>query len=111
MGWLGGEFGAVGGTMRNFVPERVVRGEGGGRQRIQVEDGTVAIVEYANGTQGLLQSSYIAIGNYPGIEIRIYGSKGGAVARLVQEFGIAETLHFATADAVDFRKIDLPISQ
>ena len=30
------------------------------------------------------------------------------MARLVEENGIAETLHFATPDAVEFRKIDLP---
>ena len=30
-----------------------------------------------------------------------------AVARLITEYGIAETLHFATPDAVEFRKIDL----
>jgi predicted dehydrogenase len=107
MRWLGGEFGSVASTMRNFVPERVVRGTPG-RQRIPVEDGTVAIVEYVNGAQGLLQSSYIAVGNYPGVEIRVYGSKGAAVARLVSEFGVAETLHYATADAVEFRKIELP---
>jgi predicted dehydrogenase len=107
MRWLGGEFRSVAGTMRNFVPERQIRGLPG-RHRIPVEDGTVAIVEYANGTQGLLQSSYIAVGNYPGVEIRVYGSKGAAIARLISEYGIAETLHHATADAVEFRKVDLP---
>ena len=110
MRWLGGEFSAVASTMRNFVPERVVRGEPG-RQRIMIEDGTVAIVEYGSGAQGLLQSSYIAVGNYPGVEIRVYGSKGAAVARLISEDGVAETLHFATADAVEFRKIELAAAQ
>jgi predicted dehydrogenase len=109
MRWLGGEFRSVASTMRNFVPERQIRGLPG-RHRIPVEDGTVAIVEYANGAQGLLQSSYIAVGNYPGVEIRVYGSKGAAVARLISEYGIAESLHFATADAVEFRKIELPAS-
>jgi predicted dehydrogenase len=107
MRWLGGEFRSVASTMRNFVPERAIRGATG-RHRIPVEDGAVAIVEYESGAQGLLQSSYIAIGNYPGVELRVYGSKGAAAARLVVERGIAETLHFATADAVEFRKIDLP---
>ena len=107
MRWLGGDFASVASTMRNFVPERVVRGGAPGRQRIAVEDGTVAIVEFAGGAHGMLQSSYIAVGNYPGIEIRVYGSKAAAVARLVTEFGIAETLHFATADHVEFQKIDL----
>jgi predicted dehydrogenase len=108
MRWLGGEFRSVASTMRNFIPERAIRGGAPGRHPIPVEDGTVAIVEYESGAQGLLQSSYIAIGNYPGVELRIYGSKGAAVARLIVEFGIAETLHFATPDAVEFKKVDLP---
>jgi predicted dehydrogenase len=106
MRWFGGEFKSVASTMRNFVPERIVRGMEG-RQSFQVEDGAVAIVEYANGTQGLLQSSYIAVGNYPGVEIRVYGSKGAAVARLISEFGVAEKLTFATADSVEFKEVTL----
>ena len=101
MRWLGGEFAAVAATMRNFVPERLVRGAEG-RQRIPVEDGTVGLVEFASGAHGLLQSSYVAVGNYPGVEIRVYGARGAAVARLISEFGIAETLHRASKDAVEF---------
>ncbi|MDO1582743.1 Gfo/Idh/MocA family protein [Rhizobium oryzicola] len=106
MRWLGGEFQSVTSTMKNFVPARVVRGEEG-IQKIPVEDGTVALVEYANGTQGLLQTSYIAVGNYPGVELRVYGSKGAAVARLISEFGVAETLKFATADSVEFKPVEI----
>ncbi|MCU0906133.1 MAG: Gfo/Idh/MocA family oxidoreductase [Rhodobacteraceae bacterium] len=106
MRWLGGEFAAVASTMRNFVPERVVRGEPG-RQKIMVEDGTAAVVEFASGAQGLLQTSYVAVGNYPGVELRVYGSRGAAVARLISEFGVAETLHLARADAVEFVKVEI----
>ena len=107
MRWVGGEFAAVAATMRNFVPERMVRGYEG-LQRIACEDGTVALVEFAGGAHGMLQTSYIAVGNYPGIELRVYGSKGAAVARLVTERGIAETLHLARADAVEFEPVTLP---
>lgn len=107
--WCAGEFGSVVSTMKNFVPERVVRGYEG-MQRIKIEDGTVALVEFASGAQGTLQTSYIAVGNYPGVELRVYGSKGAAVARLISEYGVAETLHFATPDDVEFRKFDLPES-
>lgn len=106
MRWLGGEFSAVAASMRNFVPERVVRGEPG-RQKIMVEDGTVGLVEFASGAQGSLQTSYVAVGNYPGVELRVYGSKGAAVARLISEFDVAETLHHARADAVEFVKFEL----
>lgn len=101
MRWCGGEFGAVCGTMHNFVPERAVRGLPG-RQRIPIDDGTVAIVEFASGAHGMLQTSYVAVGNYPGVEIRVYGSKGAAIARLIAERDVAETLTFASADNVDF---------
>jgi predicted dehydrogenase len=107
MRWCAGEFAAVAATMRNFVPERVVRGEPG-RQPIAVEDGTVALVEFASGAHGLLQTSYIAVGNYPGVELRVYGSKGAAVARLIEERGIAETLTFASAGNVEFEPVALP---
>lgn len=107
--WCAGEFGSVVSTMKNFVPERVVRGYEG-MQRIKIEDGTVALVEFASGAQGTLQTSYIAVGNYPGVELRVYGSKGAAVARLISEYGVAETLHFATPDDVEFRKFHLPES-
>jgi predicted dehydrogenase len=106
MRWLGGEFQSVAATMGNFVPERQVLGMSG-RQKIQVEDATVALVEFASGAQGLVQSSYIAVGNYPGVEIRVYGSKGAAIARLISEGGIAETLKYASADAVEFKDVTL----
>ena len=79
-----------------------------GLKRLPIDDGTVAIIDYQSGAQGVLQTSFIAVGNYPGIEIRIYGSKGAAIGRLVVENGIAETLHLAKADAVEFQQIDLP---
>src|ERR1700727_527500 len=94
--WLGGEFRSVAASMRNFVPERQVLGPEG-CQKTEVEGGTVAIVEFASGAQGLLQSSYMAVGNYPGVEIRVYGSKGAPIARLITEGGLAETLKYATA--------------
>jgi predicted dehydrogenase len=107
MRWMGGEFGAVAASMRNYVPQRMVRGYEG-MQRLVVDDGTVGIVEFASGAQGVLQASIVAVGNYPGVEIRVYGSKAAAIGRLVTERGIAETLHFARAEAVEFEPVTLP---
>lgn len=106
MRWLGGEFSAVASSMRNFVPERVIRGEEG-RQKIMIDDGTVGLVEFASGAHGVLQTSYVAVGNYPGVELRVYGSKGAAIARLISEYDVAETLHLAKHDSVEFRKIEI----
>ncbi len=107
MRWCAGEFGSVVSSMRNFVAERHVRGYEG-MVRMPAEDGTVGLVEFASGAHGMLQTSYIAVGNYPGVELRVYGSKAAAIARLVEEDGIAETLRFASADQVEFRPVELP---
>ncbi len=107
MRWCAGDFAFVASSMRNFIPERVVRGEPG-RQPIAVEDGTVALVEFGSGAQGLMQTSYIAVGNYPGVELRVYGSKGAAIARLIEEHDVAETLTFASAHDVEFESVSLP---
>lgn len=105
--WCAGEFSAVVGSMHTYVPERLVRGYEG-RVRLPIDDGTVALVEFESSAQGMLQTSYVAVGNYPGIELRVYGSKGAVVARLVEEFGVAETLKFATPDDVEFKSVDIP---
>ncbi len=105
--WLAGDFKAVSSLMRNYVPERIVRGQEG-LKRLPIDDGTVAVIDYESGAQGILQTSFIAVGNYPGVEIRIYGSKGAAIGRLISEFGVAETLHHAQAGSVEFKKVELP---
>ena len=38
----------------------------------------------------------MTVGNYPGIEARIYGSQGAIIVRLVDEFGICQTIKTAT---------------
>jgi predicted dehydrogenase len=108
--WCAGEYSAVIGSMHNYIPERLVRGYEG-LQRLPIDDGTVALVEFTSGAQGILQTSYVAVGNYPGVELRVYGSKGAVVARLVEEFGVAETLTFATPEDVEFKPVELPQDQ
>ena len=55
-----------------------------------------------------MQSSYVTVGNYPGIEARIFGSQGAIKVRLVEEFGVIQTIHTATADAVEFVERPIP---
>jgi predicted dehydrogenase len=105
--WVGADYKSVVGTLRNFVPERIVR-DTGLMTRLNIDDGDVYLHEYTNGAIGFAQSSYVTIGNYPGIEVRIYGSKGAIICRLVEEFGIAETMKIATPDAVEFKEVTIP---
>ncbi|MEI2616382.1 MAG: Gfo/Idh/MocA family oxidoreductase [Thermomicrobiales bacterium] len=105
--WVGAEYARVVGTMRNFIPERMVRATGQ-MMRMNIDDGDIFLAEYTNGVLGSIQTSYVTIGNYPGIEARIYGSRGAIICRLVEEFGVAETIRVATPDEVEFRELEIP---
>jgi predicted dehydrogenase len=104
---MGSRFSQVVGTMKNFVPERVVRATGK-MMRMNIDDGDIFIGEFASGALGSIQTSFVTVGNYPGIEARVYGSQGAIICRLVEEHGVAESVKVATADAVEFREIDVP---
>jgi predicted dehydrogenase len=82
--FMGSRFKSVVGTMKNFIPE------------------------FDNGGIGSIQTSFVTVGNYPGIEARVYGSKGALICRLVEENGICETLKGATADSVEFKELEIP---
>jgi len=105
--WVGAPLQAVVGTMRNFVPVRMVR-DTGQMTRVNIDDGDMWIAEFSSGALASIQSSYVTVGNYPGIEARIYGSEGAIIVRLVDEFGICQTIKTARKDAVEFTELDIP---
>src|SRR5487761_715500 len=99
--WLDAPLQAVVGTMRNFVPKRVLR-DTGELTRVNIDDGDMWIAEFGGGILASIQSSYVTVGNFPGIEARIFGSEGAITVRLVEEYGICQTIKTARKDAVDF---------
>ena len=105
--WLRADYGSVVGTMRNFVPERIVRATGQ-MMRMNIDDGDIFMAEFTNGSIGSVQSSYVTVGNYPGVEARIYGENGAIICRLVEEYGVAETIKVARPDAVEFEELKIP---
>ena len=105
--WLDAPLTSVVGTMRNFVPSRVLR-DTGQLTRVNIDDGDMWIAEFGSGALASIQSSYVTVGNYPGIEARIYGSEGAIIVRLVDEFGICQTIKTARKDAVEFTESDVP---
>jgi len=105
--WLDAPLTSVVGTMRNFVPERVVRSTGR-MQRMNIDDGDMWVCEFGSGAIASVQSSYVTVGNYPGIEVRIYGSEGAIIVRLVEERGICETIKTATKNEVEFEEREIP---
>jgi predicted dehydrogenase len=105
--WVGADYSSVVGTMKNFVSERMVRATGT-MMRMNIDDGDIFIGEYTNGAIGSIQTSFVTVGNFPGIEARIYGSKGAIICRLIQEFGVAETIKVATPESVEFKELEIP---
>jgi predicted dehydrogenase len=105
--WLDRPLQAVVGAMRNFVPVRMIR-DTGQMTRANIDDGDLWIAEFGSNTLASIQSSYVTVGNYPGIEARIYGSEGAIIARLVDEFGICQTIKTATKDSVEFTEREIP---
>jgi predicted dehydrogenase len=95
------------GILKNFVPYRT--NSEGKRIKTNIDDGDVFIGEYKNGAICSVQSSYVTVGNYPGLEARVYGSKGALICRLVEEFGRCQTLHSATPDSVEFKPVEIPV--
>ncbi|MDP2959733.1 MAG: Gfo/Idh/MocA family oxidoreductase, partial [Longimicrobiales bacterium] len=78
------------------------------RERINIDDADMFMGEAANGALFSLQSSYVTVGNYPGIEARIFGSEGAIQVRLVEEFGVIQTIKTAKPDAVEFVEREIP---
>jgi predicted dehydrogenase len=105
--FMGSRFTSVVGTLKNFIPDRMVRATGT-MMRMNIDDGDIFIGEYASGAIGSIQTSFVTVGNYPGLEARVYGSKGALICRLVEENGVCESLKAATADAVEFKEIEVP---
>ena len=105
---IASELSQVVGILANMVPHRRRTNLDHARERINVNDADMFMGEAQNGALFSLQSSYVTVGNYPGIEARIYGSEGAIHVRLVDEFGVIQTIHTATPDAVEFVPQSIP---
>jgi predicted dehydrogenase len=105
---VGSELRSVVGVLANMVPVRRRTNLDTRREPINIDDADMFIGEAANGALFSLQSSYVTVGNYPGIEARIFGSEGAIQVRLVEEFGVIQTIHTATPDAVEFVQREIP---
>jgi len=104
--FMGSGLRRVVGLLKNFVPYRT--DASGRRVRTNIDDGDIYLGEYEDGAICSIQSSYVTVGNYPGLEARAYGSEGALICRLVEEFGVCQTLHSATPDAVEFVPMEIP---
>jgi predicted dehydrogenase len=99
---------SVVGVLANMIPFRRRTNLDTERERINIDDLDMFMAEAKNGALFSMQSSYVTVGNYPGIEARIFGSEGAIRARLVEEHGVIQTLHTATDAKVEFVQREIP---
>jgi len=105
---VGSDLTQVVGMLANMVKHRRRTNLDTDRERINIDDADMFIAEAANGAMFSMQSSYVTVGNYPGIEARIFGSEGAIQVRLVEEFGVIQTIKTARPDAVEFVQQEIP---
>lgn len=105
---VGAELTQVVGILANMIPFRRRTNLDTERERINIDDADMFMGEASNGALFSLQSSYVTVGNYPGIEARISGSEGAIHVRLVEEFGVIQTIKTAKPDAVEFVQREIP---
>lgn len=105
---VGEDLKQVVGILSNMVPFRRRTNLDTERERINIDDADMFMGETKSGALFSMQSSYVTVGNYPGIEARIFGSEGAIKVRLVDEFGVIQTIHTAKPDAVEFVQREIP---
>jgi predicted dehydrogenase len=105
---VGSDLTQVVGVLANMVPYRRRTNLDTERERINIDDADMFMAEAANGALFSMQSSYVTVGNYPGIEARVFGSEGAIQTRLVDEHGVIQTIKTATKDAVEFVQREIP---
>lgn len=105
---VGADLAQVVGILANMVPFRRRTNLDTERERINIDDADMFMAEATNGALFSMQSSYVTVGNYPGIEARIFGSEGAIQVRLVEEFGVIQTIRTAKPDAVEFVEREIP---
>jgi predicted dehydrogenase len=105
--FVGSELSDVVGMLANLVPERLVPGSEH-PVRLPIDDADAFLGRFQNGTVCTIQSSYVTIGNYPGLEARLYGTEGALICRLVEESGVCERIWSARKDSVEFQPLTVP---
>ena len=107
--WTLGEFESVIGDMATYIKERPVLGESA-RLPVEVDDSTTVLGRMESGVQAVMQFSKIAMGNGPGVEMRLFGSKAALWVRLEESPAGYEHLWVADLAHRNFRPLPVPAS-
>lgn len=103
--WLMGEALRVNATGRTYVPERPLTE--GGMAQVTADDSTIWMMEFASGATGMCHASWSTVGRPPGLELRVFGSRGAAQVILSDDEPGDEALLIAGPDG-RFSRTEIP---
>lgn len=104
--WIMGEATRVCATGRTWTPERELA-DGSGLATVEVDDSTAWLMEFADGAIAACHAGWSTVGRPPGIEVRVFGSRGAVRCLLSDELPGAEGLWLAGPDG-HFQPVELP---
>lgn len=101
--WLMGAVTSVCAGSRTWVHERL-RPDAPGTVHVESDDSTAWLMEFASGASGMCHASWSTVGRAPGLEIRVFGSRGAARCKLSDDLPGAQGLWVAGPDG-HFRQV------
>ena len=101
--WIMGAASSVCAGSRTWVPQRALP-DGSGTRRVESDDSTAWLMEFASGVSGICHASWSTVGRAPGLEIRVFGSRGAARCHLSDDLPGAQGLWIAGPDG-HFREV------
>ena len=105
--WVMGEVDRVCAAGRRFTDARP-DADGGSMLPVEVEDSCAWIMNFTSGALGVCHAGWVQLGRAPGLEIRVYGSKGAAQVMLSEDLPGSEVLRIATQDAPSLAPVEVP---
>jgi predicted dehydrogenase len=111
--WIMGEATSVCAVGRTWVPERPL--PGGGSATVAVDDSAAWLTTFASGATGVCHAGWATAGRAPGLEVRVYGSRGAVRCALSDDLPNAQGLwlagmdgHFAPAEVPARLSAEMP---
>lgn len=104
--WIMGEIVSVCGTSRTWIPRRQLPGLDD-VVPVDVDDGTAWLMEFAGGAIGMGHAGWATAGRPPGLEVRVFGSRGAIRCVLADDLPKAEGLWLAGEDG-SFQPLEVP---
>jgi predicted dehydrogenase len=105
--WVLGEVDRVCAVGRRFVNQRPGP-EGGEMLAVEVEDSCGWLMNFGSGALGVCHAGWSTVGRAPGLEIRVYGSRGAVQAILSDDLPGSELLRTASAAEQRFEPAKVP---